>query len=85
MSNFLEEISSLSQSIVFLSFFTLTTKEGFLIFLLAILWNSAFGWVDLSFSTLPLASLLFSAIFNASSENHFAFLHFFFFLARGWS
>ena len=30
--------------------------------LLAILWNSAFKWVYLSFSALPLASLLFSAI-----------------------
>ena len=35
-------------------------------------------WVYLSFSPLPLASLLFSAICKASSENHFAFLHFFF-------
>ena len=30
---------------------------------LAILWNSAFKWVYLSFSPLPLASLLFSAIY----------------------
>ena len=46
--------------------------------LLAILWNSAFKWVYLSFSPLPLASLLFSVIYTASSDNHFAFLHFFF-------
>ena len=46
--------------------------------LLAILWNSAFKWVCLYFSALPFASLLFSAIFKASSDNHFAFLHFFF-------
>ena len=46
--------------------------------LLAILWNSAFKWVYLSFSPFPLASLLFSAICKASSDNHFAFLHFFF-------
>ena len=46
--------------------------------LLAILWNSAFKWVYLSFSPLPLASLLFSAICETSPENHFAFLHFFF-------
>ena len=46
--------------------------------LLGILWNSAFRWVYLSFSPLPLASLLFSAICKASSDNHFAFLHFFF-------
>ena len=35
-------------------------------------WNSAFRWVYLSFSPLPLASLLFSAICKASSGNHFA-------------
>ena len=46
--------------------------------LLAILWNSAFRWVYLSFSPLPFTSLLFSAICKASSDNHFAFLHFFF-------
>ena len=46
--------------------------------LLAILWNSAFKWVYLSFSLLPLASLLFSVICKASSISHFAFLHFFF-------
>ena len=34
--------------------------------------------VYLSFSPLPLASLLFSAICKVSSDNHFAFLHFFF-------
>ena len=41
--------------------------------LLAILRNSAFKWVYLSFSPLPLASLLFSAICKAPSNNHFAF------------
>ena len=46
--------------------------------LLATLCNSAFIWVYLSFSPLPLACLLFSAICKASSDNHFAFLHFFF-------
>ena len=46
--------------------------------LLAILWNSAFKWVYLSFSPLPLASFLFSAICKASSDYHFAFLHFFY-------
>ena len=44
----------------------------------AILWNSAFGWLFLPFSFLPFASLLFSGIYKASSDNHFAFLHFFF-------
>ena len=48
------------------------------LFLLAILWNSAFKWVYISFSPLPVASLLFSAICKTSSDNHFAFLHFFF-------
>ena len=46
--------------------------------LLAILWDSALKWVYLSVSPLSLASLLFSAIRKASSDNHFAFLHFFF-------
>ena len=42
--------------------------------LLAILWSSAFKWVYLSFSPLPLVSLLSSAICKASPDNHFAFL-----------
>ena len=65
ISNFFEEISSLSHSIVFLYFFALVTEEGFLISLLkavlglpAVLWNSAFKWVYLSFSPLPFASFL---------------------------
>ena len=74
LSNFLEEISSLSHSIVFLYFFMLIT----FLFVLAILWSSPFKWVYLSFSPLPFASLLFSAICKASSDSHFAFLHFFF-------
>ena len=45
--------------------------------LCAILWKSAFRWVYLSFSPLPLASLLFSTICKPSSDNHYAFLHFF--------
>ena len=49
-----------------------------LLSLLAILWNSAFKWIYLSFSPLPLASLLFTAICKASSGNHFAFLYFYF-------
>ena len=46
--------------------------------LLAILWNSAFKWEYLSFSLLLFTSLLFTAICTASSDSHFAFLHFFF-------
>ena len=56
---------------------THTLKKAFLP-LLAFLWNSAFRWVYLSLSPLPLASRLFSATCKASSENHFAFLKFFF-------
>ena len=77
ISNFLEEISSLSHSVLSLYFFALITLDCFLIFL-AILWNSTFRWISLSFSPLPLASLLFSAIWKAFSDNHFVFLHFFF-------
>ena len=77
ISNFLEEISSLSHSVVSsISLHRLLRKAC--LCLLAILWNSAFWWVYLSFSPLPFASLLFIAICKASSENHFAFLHFFF-------
>ena len=46
--------------------------------ILAILWNSAFRWEYLSFSHLLFASLLFTAVYKASSDSHFAFLHFFF-------
>ena len=52
-------------------------RKSFL-FLFAILWNSAFKWIYLSSSPLPLASLLFLAICKASSDNLLAFLHFFF-------
>ena len=57
MSDFLEEISSLSHSIVFLYFFALITEEGFLILLcysldLCIQMGISF------FSPLPLASFL---------------------------
>ena len=56
--------------------FYLSLRWSFLS-LLAILWNSAFKWVYLSFCPLLLASLLFTAICKASSDRHFAFLHFF--------
>ena len=71
ISNFPEEISSLSHSIVFLYFFALITEGGFLSLL------AGFKWVYLSFSLWPFASLLFSAICKASTDNHFAFLYFF--------
>ena len=50
--------------------------------LLAILWNSAFRWIYLSFSPLPFTSLLFSAICKASSDNRLPFLVSF---SWGWS
>ena len=46
--------------------------------LLAILWNSAFRCLYLSFSPLLFASVLFTAICKASLDSHFAFLHFVF-------
>ena len=79
ISNFLEEISSVSHSIVFIYFFALEIckncignmlRKAFLS-LLAILWNSAFRRVYLSFPPLLFTSLLFSAICKASSDNHF--------------
>jgi len=88
ISNFLEEISSLSHSIAFLYFFALIPEEGFLISPCREIrtlqrdknsWNSAFGCLCLSFSPLPFASLLFSASCKASSDSYCAFLHFFFY------
>ena len=76
ISNFLEEISSLSHRIVFSNSLHWSPRKA--LSLLAILWNSAFKWVYLSSSSLPFASLLFSAICKASSDKRFAFLHFFF-------
>ena len=77
VSNFLEEISSLSHSIVFSISLRWSLRKAFLL-LFVILRNYAFKWVYLSFSPLPFISLPFSAICKASSDNHFAFLHFFF-------
>ena len=72
ISNFLQEIASLSHSIVFLYFFALITGEGFLISLCFSL-VSAFSWLYLSYSPLSLACL-FSPICKASSDNLFAVL-----------
>ena len=70
-------ISSLSHSVVFLYFFALITEEGFLF---SSCYPSEFCvQMGISFLfSLPLASLLFLAICKASSDNHFAYLHFFF-------
>ena len=77
ISNFLEKISVFP--ILLFSSISLnwSLRKAFFA-LLAILWNSAFRWVYLSFYLLPLGSLLLSAICKTSSDNHFAFLHFFF-------
>ena len=76
ISNFLEQISILSHSIVFFYLFALTTEEDFL--------NSPCYFLEFciqmgisSFSPFSFTSLLFTVIFKASSHNHFAFLHFF--------
>ena len=72
IANFLEKISSLSQSIVFLYFFALITEEGFLIspccslelcIQMGISFLSSFAF---SFSS-------YLSYFKVSSDNHFAF------------
>ena len=55
-AGFLEEISSLSPSIVFLYFFSLFSQEGLISS--RILCNSAFSWVYLYVSPLPFPSFL---------------------------
>ena len=76
ISDFLEEIPSLSHSVVFLYFFALFTEEGFLI-------SSCYS---LELCIQMLISFLFSFAFHFSSfhsylsgspDSHFAFLHFF--------
>ena len=79
----LESLIYLKRSLVFpiLLFSSISLhwllKKAFLS-LVAILWNSAFKWVYLSFSPLLFSSLFHTAICKASSDSHFAFLHFFF-------
>ena len=65
--------------LLFSSIFLHCSLKKALLSLPAIFWNSAFRWVYLYLSPLLFTSLLFSAICKASSDNHFAFLHFFFF------
>ena len=77
ISNFLEELSSLSHSVVFLYFFALIAEEGFLIspcYSLKLCIQMCVSF----FAPLPFTSVFFSVICKASSDNHFAFLHFFF-------
>ena len=77
ISNYLEEISSLAHSIVFLYLFALITEEGFLIspcYSLELCIKMGISF----FFSFALASLLYTAICKASSDSHFALLHFFF-------
>ena len=76
ISNFLEEISSLSHSIVFLYFFAFIMKEGFLISLCSS-FELCIQMVVSFLSSFAFYFSSFSAICKASSDNHFAFLHFF--------
>ena len=80
LSSFLEEISSLSHSIVFLYFFALITEEG--LFFLAILWNSTFKWVYLSF-LLCLSLLFFAQVFVRPPQT--TILPFCIYFSWGWS
>ena len=81
----LVSLTFLKRSLVFpiLLFFSISLhwslKKTFLS-LLVILWNSAFKWVYLSFSPLPLTSLLLSAICKPSSRQPFCLFAFLFFL-----
>ena len=77
ISNFLEEISSLSHFTVFLYFFAMITEEGF--FIPPCYSSELCIQMFISFlSSLPFASFLFSVICKASSDNHFVFFNFFF-------
>ena len=64
ISNFPEEISSLSHSVVFLYFFFCIDRWGRLSYLSLLFFETAFGCLYLSFSPLPFTSLLFTAICN---------------------
>ena len=75
---FLEEIFSLSHSVVFLYFFAPITEEGFLISPCYSLELCIQMGIYLSFSLCFLLLFCFIAIWKASSQSHFAFLHFFF-------
>ena len=77
ISYFLDEISSLSHSIAFFYFFALITEEGFLIFPC----YSLKLYIQMGLSFLFSFAFCFSPFLSyckASSDNHFAFLHFFF-------
>ena len=75
--DFLEEISSLSHFCCF-PLFLCIDHWGRLSSLSLLFFGTLHSDGYLSFSPLLLASLLFTAICKASSDSHFAFLHFFF-------
>ena len=71
--NFLEDISSLSYSIVFPYFFVLITEEGFLI-------SPCYSLelcIQMGLSFLFSFAFSFSALCKAFSDNQFVILHFF--------
>ena len=74
VSNFFEEVTSLSHSIVFLYFFALIPEEGFLISPCYSLELCIQMGITI-FSPFAFSFSLFSAIFKASSDNHFTFLY----------
>ena len=77
-SDFPEEISSLSHSIVFLYFFCID-HWGKLSYLSLLFFGALYSDEYIfHFSPVPITSLLFSAICKVSSDNHFAYLLFFF-------
>ena len=77
ISSFLEESSSLSQSIVFLYFFALITEEGFLTSPCYSLERCIQMGISFLFSFVFCFFSFFSYL-SASSDNHFAFLYLFF-------
>ena len=76
ISNFLEEISSLSHSVVFPYFFALVTEEGFLISPCYSLELCIQMLISFLFS-FTFYSLLFTAICKAPPDSHFVLLHLF--------
>ena len=77
ISNFLEEISSLCHSVLFLYFFALIAREGFLISSCCSLEFCIQMLIFFLFSFSLFTYLLFTAIYKTSPCSHFAFLHFF--------
>ena len=56
--------------LLFSSIFLHWSLRKAILSLLAVLWNSAFKWIYLSFSPLPFASFLFSAIYKTSKRQN---------------